>query len=146
MRPWTKRWERALRLIDANVFIYAAGDEHPYKRPCLQVLELVRQGTLEANTDMEVLQEILHFYQKRGVVDFGAEVLKNALVVFPDPLHITVPIMVAASDTLVRHPGLQARDALHTAVVLHESLEGIVSADQGFDAIPEITCFDPKDL
>lgn len=135
-----------MKLVDANVFIYAAGDDHASKAPCLRVLELVHRGELEANTDIEVLQEILHYYQRRGRVGFGAEVLDRALTVAPEPLAITVPIMLAAGEMLSRHPNIEARDAIHAAVVLDEGLEGIISVDRGFDAIAGITRFDPKDL
>jgi predicted nucleic acid-binding protein len=135
-----------LRLIDANVFIYAAGQEHPYKRPCLQVLDRVQKGALEANTDTEVLQEILHFYQRRRTVGLGIAVLRNALTLFPDPLQINPPMLVMAGDIMATRPSLEARDAVHAAVILHERLEGIISTDRGFDAVPEIRRFDPGEL
>lgn len=134
-----------MRLIDTNVFIYAAGHEHPYKEPCLRILDRVQQGALEANTDVEALQEILHFYQRRGALGLGIAVLRNALTLFPDPLQITPPILVTAGDILVTRPLLEARDAVHAAVIVHERLEGIISTDRGFDAVPEIKRFDPAD-
>ncbi|MEX0800491.1 MAG: type II toxin-antitoxin system VapC family toxin [Dehalococcoidia bacterium] len=135
-----------MKLVDANVLIYAAGDEHPYKEPSLRLLRLVREGAIEANTDVEVLQEILHYYQRRGRVELGVGVLNHTLALFPDPLGITVPMVVAAAETLRQHPRLQTRDALHAAVVIEAGLEGIVSADRGFDAVPEIERFDPAEL
>lgn len=101
---------------------------------------------MEANTDIEALQEVLHYYQRRGRVEFGAEVLDHALTVFPEPLEINVPIILAAAEVLRDNPSVEARDALHVAVVFQKGLEGIVSADRGFDAIPEIKRFDPKEL
>ena len=135
-----------MRLIDANVFIYAAGDEHPYKGPCLRLLDMVRQGVFQANTDIEVLQEILHFYRRRRRVDLAVEVVSNTLALFPDPLPITVSVVARASEVLRRHPELQARDAVHVAVLITEDLEGIISADRGFDAITGVTRFDPMEL
>jgi predicted nucleic acid-binding protein len=135
-----------LKLIDANVFIYAAGDDHPNKAPCLRVLDNVHSGELEANTDIEVLQEILHYYQRRGDAAFGAEVVDHALAVVPEPLAITVTVLLTAGEMLRAHSSLEARDAVHAAVVLGEGLEGIISADRGFDAIAGITRFDPMDL
>lgn len=135
-----------MKLVDANVLIYAAGEEHPYKQPSIRLLSLVREGEIEANTDVEVLQEILHYYQRQRRVDLGVGVLNHALALFPDPLEITVPIVIAAGETLRQYPGLQARDALHAAVVIEGGLEGIISADRGFDAVPEIERFDPAEL
>lgn len=72
--------------------------------------------------------------------------LKNALTAFRDPIGITVSILELAADTLGRHSHLQARDALHAAVVIHHGLEGVVTADRGFDDIPGLTRFDPRDI
>lgn len=135
-----------MRLIDANVFIYAAGGEHPYKGPCLRVLDSVQRGALEANTDVEVLQEVLHFYQRRATVAMGVAVLRNALTLFPHPLQIDPPTLVTAGDILITRPSLEARDAVHAAVILRQRLEGIISSDRGFDGIPDIRRFDPTDL
>ena len=137
---------RALKLIDANVLIYAAGGDHPYKEPCLRFLQSVREGSQQATADVEVLQEILHYYQRRSEVVLGVDVVNHALTLFPEPLIVSVADVIAAGDLMQRNPSLEARDAIHAAVVLQHGLEGIISADRGFDAVPEISRFDPKDL
>jgi hypothetical protein len=53
-------------LIDANVIMYAAGANHPHKRPSVALLERVAAGEVEATVDAEVLQEILHRYRAIG--------------------------------------------------------------------------------
>jgi predicted nucleic acid-binding protein len=50
-------------LIDANIFMYAAGAEHPHKEPSRRFLEQVARGEVDAALDAEVLQEILHWYR-----------------------------------------------------------------------------------
>ncbi len=135
-----------MRLIDANVFIYATGREHVYKEPCLRFLDAVRRGLQEATTDIEVLQEILHFYRNQRDVALGVDLVGSLLTMFPSPLEITVPVLVTAGETLRVHPHLQARDAIHAAVVLEQGLDGIISADRGFDGIPGVTRFDPLEL
>jgi predicted nucleic acid-binding protein len=50
-------------LIDANIFMYAAGAEHPHKEPSRMFLEQVARGEVDAALDAEVLQEILHRYR-----------------------------------------------------------------------------------
>ena len=135
-----------MKLIDANVLIYAAGGDHPYKEPCLRFLRSVREGSEQATTDVEVLQEILHYYQRRRLVALGVDVVNHALTLFPEPITVGVSEVTAAGDLMQRNPSLEARDALHAAVVLQHGLEGIISADRGFDAVPEINRFDPKDL
>jgi predicted nucleic acid-binding protein len=55
-----------LRLIDTNIVIYAAGKAHPLQEgEARKVLDRITEGTLHANIDAEVLQEILHVYSAR---------------------------------------------------------------------------------
>lgn len=53
-------------LVDSNVFMYAAGADHPSKGPALRFLERVANGDVGAGVDAEVLQEILHRYLRVG--------------------------------------------------------------------------------
>lgn len=135
-----------MRLIDANIFIYASGAEHPYREPSLRILDQVQGGSLAANTDIEVFQEILHFYHIRDRTDFGVGVMRSAATQFAHAFDVTAPVMLVAASVLKDNPQVQARDAVHAAVVLHYGLEGIISADRGFDAISGIRRFDPRDL
>jgi predicted nucleic acid-binding protein len=50
-------------LIDSNVFMYAAGRGHAFKKRAAKFLEKVAQGSFDAVIDAEVLQEILHRYR-----------------------------------------------------------------------------------
>ena len=50
-------------LIDSNVFMYAAGAAHTNKASSVAFLEAVARGKIDAATDAEVLQEILHRYR-----------------------------------------------------------------------------------
>ena len=52
--------------IDANVPIYAAGREHPYKGPCTRILRLVAEQPQSFVTDSEILQELMHRYLATG--------------------------------------------------------------------------------
>lgn len=136
-----------MRLIDANVFIYASGAEHEYKAPSVRALNRARSGDIEAASDVEALQEVLNYYHRRGATELGAGVVENALIAFPNLFPVTVAVVDRARRLLVGHSNdISARDAIHAAVVLEHRLEGIISADKGFDAIAGVTRFDPRDL
>lgn len=135
-----------MKLIDANIFIYAAGGPHDYREPSKHVLSEAANGSLVTNTDIEVLQEILHYYRTRQNVPYGRQVMEATLLAFPDPLPITPAVMLTAGTIFEKHQSLQARDALHAAVVVQHGLDGIISADRGFDRIPGIRRFDPRDV
>ena len=63
-------------LVDANVFMYAAGTPHPNKQPSAAFLERLAAEDLPAAIDAEVLQEILHRYRSMGRWDDGKRVFE----------------------------------------------------------------------
>jgi predicted nucleic acid-binding protein len=102
-------------LIDSNVFMYAAGREHPFKRRAARFLEKVAQGAVDAVIDAEVLQEILHRYRALARWPEGRMVYDTARLIFPATLPITTEVMDCARRLLDEHSRLMARDALHAA-------------------------------
>lgn len=135
-----------MRLIDANVFIYAAGREHEYRDSCARLLSETVRRRLDMNIDVETLQEILHFYRSRRDVETGVSMFHDILVDFARPLEVTTQTLRTAADILAANPSVQSRDAVHAAVVIENGLEGIISADRGFDEITSIKRFDPKEF
>jgi len=135
-----------MKLVDANVFIYGAGRPHPLRDVCNDVLEAIGNGGIEATVDVEVFQEILHYYQKQRLMDYGAMVFRSTAGLFPDPLQVTMSTVEMALDILRSSPQVQARDAVHAAVVLENDLEGIITADRSFEGIPGVKRFDPKEF
>lgn len=131
-------------LIDSNVFMYAAGAEHPHKRPSIRFLEEVARSEVEAAIDAEVLQEILHRYRAMGRWKDGRAVFDHARRIAPVVLPVTAEILDLARDLLDRHDGLSARDALHAAVVQLHALRGICSYDRDFDEIPQLLRIEPS--
>ena len=63
--------------IDANVPIYAAGREHPYREPCIRVLAAVSDNPAAFVTDAEVFQEIMHHYRRTERWDAGQVVVES---------------------------------------------------------------------
>ena len=134
-----------MRLLDANVAIYANGGEHTYRRPCQLLMEQIEIQPSEYATDVEVLQEILYFYSRRGELDKGIGIVERLLSRLPNIIPIANGEITTAMRLLAETPDLSSRDAIHAAVVINHSLEGIVSADQDFDRIPGLHRFDPME-
>lgn len=135
-----------MKLIDANVFIYAAGSDHPLKEACRELYRHILTNPTAFNIDAEVLQEILHVYSSRGQVRKGVEMVRDLLVLFPRPIPIGKEEMEGTCDLVERYPGLTARDALHAAVAKEHNAEVIVSLDKDFDLIGEIRRLSPEQL
>jgi predicted nucleic acid-binding protein len=132
-----------LKLVDTNVFIYALGRPHEYKSSCLELLRQFEEGQHDANVDAELLQEILFIFWRRGHLAEGSALVDRVHAAFSQPLPVTSDDVRFARDILMNQPALAPRDTIHAAIVLAHGLEGIISADRGFDSIPGLRRFDP---
>ena len=122
-------------LVDSNILMYAAGSEHPFKKPSVAWLERVAKGEVDATVDAEVLQEILHRYRSIHRWSEGRRVYDLARTLFPVVIPIDAEALDRCREIMDAHPKLMARDALHAAVVDIHELEAICSYDQDFDAL-----------
>ena len=131
-------------LIDAGVIIHAAGTDHPAKAPSVAMLQGVASGEVEATTDAHVLGEILQHYRSTGRPDDGKRVYDLVRQIFPNVLPLTAPVMDRARRILDSDPRLEARNAIHAAVVMTEGMEAVCSYDRGFDRIMGIVRREPR--
>lgn len=130
-------------LLDANLFMYAAGADHPCKAPSGRFLRRVAEGEVEGAVDAEVLQEILHRYRALRRWESGRQVFDLARTAVPLVLPITAAVVDEARRILDRHPELMARDALHAAVARRDTGGAICSFDRDFDGIDGIRRTEP---
>ncbi len=135
---------RELVLLDSNVPMYAAGQEHPYRTPCQQVLDRIVAGDLEAVTNVEVHQEILHRYAAIGLAARGREVSQDFQYLVPRVFPVTIDDIELARDLSARYPELPARDLIHLSVMMSHGIGVVVSADRHFDRFSEIRRLDPS--
>ena len=131
-----------MKLLDANIFFYAMGASHPHKTACARLLTdaLVAPNLYTTNT--EVIQEILHVYNRRSQRATALQVAEKILTLFPHTLAITLNEMHEAINLMKRYT-LSPRDALHAATVITYNLEGIVTTDIAFTNVNEIKVFSP---
>jgi hypothetical protein len=138
-------------LVDSNIFMYATGREHPFKKRAAAFLEKVAEGVVEAAIDAEVLQEILHRYYALDRGTEGGMVYDTARILFPEVLAVTGEVMDAARQlmdadlhaSMDARRRLMARDALHAAVVRVYGLESITTFDRDFEAIAGLRRVEP---
>jgi len=132
-----------LILVDANVFMYAAGAYHPNKRPSVRFLERVAAGEVEAAVDAEVLQEILHRYRALGRWRDGRRLYDLTRRLVPLVLPITAEVTDRARELLDGDEELTARDALHAAAVQVHEARALVSFDRDFDRVEGVERQEP---
>ena len=130
-------------LVDANIFMYAAGSEHPNKRAATRFLERVAAGETDAAVDAEVLQEILHRYRSIGRWSDGRKVYDLVRKIMPEVVPVTGVMLDRSRMLMDRYPEIMARDALHAAAVLETAAAGLCSFDRDFDRIREIQRIEP---
>ena len=130
-------------LIDANIFMYAAGADHAYKGPSAAFLTRVASGDVDAAVDTEALQEILHRYRAMGRWEDGRRVYETTRRIVPVSIPITVEILDAARDLMNTYGELTTRDAIHAAVALASEAEGICSYDRDFDGVAGLRRVEP---
>jgi len=130
-------------LIDTNVFMYAAGSAHRFRKPSVSFLEGVTAGEVDAAIDAEVLQEILHRYRALRRWDQGRQVYDLTRRIVPHVVPVTAEVVDRARGLLDGHAGLMARDALHAAACLHYGAEALCSFDADFDAVPGLRRIEP---
>jgi len=135
-----------LILVDANVFMYAAGGEHRHKQPSLDFLRRVARGEIEVLLDAEVLQEILHRYRAIGRWAEGRQVYDLARRIVPTVAPITADVVDRAREILETHEEATARDALHAAACQLTGAQAICSYDRDFDAIEGVRRVEPDQL
>lgn len=131
--------------IDTSVIMYAGGADHPHRQACREVIRRVADGSLDAVTSTEVVQEILHRFS-RGRRDTGTRMARSVLTLFTDLLPIQTATVVDAVARYSGLPELSARDALHVATCVASGIGEIVSVDAGFDMVPDVRRIDPRDL
>ena len=134
--------------LDSCIFVYAAGIDHPYRKPCQEILIAEKQRKIFSYVDTEVLQEILYlgFYKKE--TDKSLLIVENVIELLDEDsiLPVSVKDISRASELLNKYRSIEPRDAVHLAVMKNNNIDIICTADRGIKAIKEITVIDPIDL
>jgi predicted nucleic acid-binding protein len=131
--------------LDTNVFLYAAGGEHPQRSPCQDVLRRVARGEIAATTSSEVVQEILYVLTRRGLRHEALQLARNILKMFPAMLEVGSREMAVACDLLETRSALPPRDAVHAATMLTHQVTAIITADEHFEQVPKLRRVSPAD-
>jgi predicted nucleic acid-binding protein len=131
-------------LIDANIFMYAAGKESPQRLPCQRLLDRVVGGKGPSTcTDTEVLQEILHRYRALKIPGIGFQLFDSVSHLGIPILSVTDRAMAEARRLLEDYPSLSTRDGVHLGVMKEYGLEEVLTYDGGFSDVPWVKRLEP---
>jgi uncharacterized protein len=131
-------------LIDANIFMYAAGRVSEQRLPCQRYLERIvaGEGPL-ACTDAEVLQEILHRYRALQLPEVGFQLFDAVTHLGLPILAVTDRALIEARRLLADHPNLSTRDGIHVGVMREHGIEEVLSYDGGFSQVSWVKRLQP---
>lgn len=132
-----------MKLLDANIVMYAVGKPHVYKAPCQAILQKALNNTEVFNIDAELCQELLYVYGRRGEMETGFKTVDALLSLFPNLFVIDSDVILETTRLMHKYPKLVARDAIHAAVAIAYDLEGIISVDKVFEGIKGLKRFEP---
>ena len=130
--------------VDANVPMYAEGRGHRFKAPSADFMLAIARRRVDAVSDVEVLQEILHRYRAVGRPSEGFVVFQTFAATVRIFHSIVLEDLWECRAILRRHQGLQPRDAIHAAVMRRNGLRTVVSYDRHFDELPDIERVTPE--
>ncbi len=127
--------------LDVNIPMYAAGVDHPYRAVCAWVMGEVSEGRLAVAINTEIVQEILHRLGATRRWERGARMARNVMDLASAVHPVLQNDVRKAIELFERYgpQGVRARDVVHAAVMLNNSLTHILSTDEHFDVIEGIT-------
>jgi uncharacterized protein len=126
-------------LLDTTVLVYAKGQDHPLRDPCRELIAAIAERQLEATTTVEVIQEFVHVRaRRRGRLDAAALGRDYAELLSPllSPTHEDLG---AGFSLFERTEQLGAFDAVLAATAARAGASALVSADEGFASVLELS-------
>ena len=121
--------------VDANVFMYAVGGEHPLRRPSIEFFFEARRATSNPLfTSAEVLQELLHTYVPQGRADDLDAALQLAIDVCAEVWPVEVADVRLGRTLMRSYPALSARGLLHLASCRRRNVRAMKTYDRALAA------------
>ncbi|MGH2445782.1 MAG: type II toxin-antitoxin system VapC family toxin [Candidatus Limnocylindria bacterium] len=124
--------------VDSNIPMYLVGAAHTNKDAARRLLERAIVDGERLVTDAEVLQEILHRYVAIDRREAIGPAFEAILGVVDEVLPIDLED-VERARTLLTAATLQARDAIHVAVMQRRAITRVLTFDRAFDQVPGLT-------
>jgi uncharacterized protein len=126
-------------LLDTTVLVYAKGHDHPLRDPCRELIAAIAERRVEATTTVEVVREFVHVRaRRRGRLDAAALGRDYAELLAP-LLSLTADDLGAGLALFERADDLGAFDAVLAAAAARTGASALVSADDDFASIREIS-------
>jgi hypothetical protein len=128
--------------LDSNIFIYPvlySPETQEKSRKARELLLKVEKGELKAYTSTLTWDEVVYVIAKTLGREEGTSQGRK-LLGFPNLAFIDVDKRtLSTAQTLLDKYNLRPRDSLHIASALNKNIKTIISDDEDFDKVTEIT-------
>jgi uncharacterized protein len=126
-------------LLDTTVLVYAKGKDHRLRDPCRALIAAIAERQIEATTTVEVIQEFVHVRSRRCDPTDAAALGRDYVDLLSPLLSPAVDDLKAGLALFERSETLGMLDAVLAACGARAGVQALVSADNGFAGISEIT-------
>lgn len=133
-------------VLDTTVLVYAKGAEHPLRGPCRTLIDAIAEGSLEATTSVEVIQEYVHVRARRRDREDAAATGRDYAELLSPLLSITREHLDEGLALYERADALGAFDAVLATAAVRSGASALVSADSGFAAVAGIAHVVPDEV
>ena len=132
-------------VLDTTVLVYAVGDDHRLRDPARAVVESVEDGSVQATTTVEVVQEFAHVRARRRSRGDAAGLARSYADLFAPLITVDVDDLLAGLRLFSREGGLGMFDAVLASTAMRRGAHALVSADSGFAHVRGLRHLDPGD-
>ncbi len=125
-------------VLDTTVLVYAKGTDHPFRDPCRELIAAIAEGTVQATTSVEAIQEFAHVRARRRSRADAAAIGRDYAELLSPLLEVTRDHLREGLDLFERNERLGAFDAVLAAAAAQSGASALVSTDTGFDDFADV--------
>jgi predicted nucleic acid-binding protein len=124
-----------LIVLDTTVLVYAVGDDHTLREPARSLVQAIEDGTAQATTSVEAIQEFVHVRARRRDRSDAAALGRAYATLLSPLLQPTEGDLADGLRLVEREERLGPFDAVLAATAIAAKADALVSADSTFDGI-----------
>ena len=132
-------------LLDTTVLVYAVGDDHTLREPARSLVQAIEDGTAQATTSVEAIQEFVHVRARRRDRSDAAALGRAYATLLSPLLQPTEGDLAKGLRLVEREERLGPFDAVLAATAIAAKADALVSADTAFDGIRGLRWVDLAD-
>lgn len=119
-------------VLDTTVLVYAKGADHPLRAPCRELVAAIADGSIQATTSVEAIQEFVHVRARRRDRHDAVAIGRDYAELLSPLLSVTREHLQQGLALFERVDRLGAFDAVLAAAAASSGATAVVSADTAF--------------